>query len=50
MNNKMAISISLSTITLRASGLNAQIKRHMDAEWVTRQEITYVVYNSLTSD
>ena len=38
MNNKMAINTYLSTITLNANGLNAPIKRHMEAEWITEQD------------
>ena len=38
MNNKMAINTYLSTITLNTNGLNAPIKRHMETEWVRKQE------------
>ena len=38
MNNKMAINRYLSIITLNENGLNAPIKRHMEAEWIAKQD------------
>ena len=38
MNNKIAINIYLPTIPLNANGLNAPIKRHMEDEWITKQD------------
>ena len=38
MNNKMAINTYLSIITLIANELNAPMKRHMVAEWITKQD------------
>ena len=38
MNNKMARNTCLSTITLSANGLNAPIKRHVEAEWITKED------------
>ena len=38
MNNKMAINIYLSTITLNANGLNAPIKIYRIAEWIRKQD------------
>ena len=38
MNNKLAINMYLSIITLNANRLNVPIKRHMEAEWITKQD------------
>ena len=38
MSNKIAMNTYLTTITLNANGLNAPIKRHMNAEWITKQD------------
>ena len=45
MNNKMAIIIYLSTITLNANRLNIPIKRHRVAEWITTPDL----YNMLST-
>ena len=41
MNNEMIINTYLSIITLKVSGLNAPIKRHMVAERVRKPD-TYI--------
>lgn len=38
MNNKVAIAMYLSIITLNVHGLNAPIKRHRVTEWIRRQD------------
>ena len=38
VNNKMVINTYLSAITLNANELNAPIKIHMEAEWITKQD------------
>ena len=38
MNNKMAVNTYLSIITLNTYELNAPIKRHLVAEWITKQD------------
>ena len=37
---KMAINTYISIITLNINGLNAPIKRHRVADWITKQEPT----------
>ena len=37
MNNKMAITTYLATITITVNGLNAPIKKHRVAEWIIKQ-------------
>ena len=37
---KMAINTYLSIITLNVNGLNAPIKKHSMADWITKQEPT----------
>ena len=39
MNNKMAINTYLSIITFNKNVLNAPIKRHMVATWITKLQI-----------
>ena len=39
MNKNMATNTYLSTITLKANGLNAPISRHMVTEWITKQDL-----------
>ena len=38
INNEKGINVYLSTIILNANGLNAPIKRHMEAEWIAKQD------------
>ena len=49
INNKMAITTSLSTITFVVNTLNASIKRYRVAEW-TRKQDSYAACKRLTSD
>ena len=44
----MTINTYLSTTTLKVKGLNASIKRHVVAKWITKPSI-YVIYKRLTS-
>ena len=46
----MAINTYLSTITLNASELNAPIKRHMVAEWITRPLYMQSIRDSLHTE
>lgn len=39
MNNKMAMTMYLSTISLNVNVLTASIKRHVVAEWVRKQDL-----------
>ena len=41
MNNKIAITTYLSTITLNANGLNATVKRQKVAEYI-RKQVPYI--------
>ena len=50
MNNKMTIKIYLSAITLNANGLNASIKRQMEAKWIQNKTFVYAMYKRFTSD
>ena len=43
MNNIMEITTYLSMITLNISGLNASIRRCGMADWVTKEELYYVL-------
>ena len=49
MNNKMAITMYLSIITLNESRLNDPIKRHTVAEWKENKPHIYAGYKRLTS-
>lgn len=38
MNNKMAVTMFLSVVTLNVNGFNALIKRHRVSEWTGKQD------------
>ena len=41
--NIMAINLYPPTITLNANGLNAPIKRHIEAEWITKTRLLHML-------
>ena len=49
-NNKMAITIYQSILTLNANGLNAPIKRQRVAEWIKKQDPYIYCLLETTSD